>query len=121
MKTVVLNNIIIRKTDSSAIDAYAFAAEFSLLFVWYKSSPYVYRNVTEQDYTQLLNAKSKGKFIQSTIKSQYSAFRLKEPTPDDSIFHKLHSHTIDTLFVFNAKPAIATKPSWARGYFALNS
>ena len=56
----------------------AIGYEDNKLYVDYKSGSYVYYDVPQNLYTELLAAESKGKFMWAKVKGRYDYSRLEE-------------------------------------------
>lgn len=73
-----MNNINWIKVISSNLNKVAYDSNNSVLYVWFKSGwIYMYRGVSLKIYNDLLNAPSKGKFLDSYIKGVYPYHRLR--------------------------------------------
>lgn len=71
----------LKDVDSSNIDMVGYDEEQNLLFICYKSKNtverpmYVYDQVSQKEYDELLNAESKGKYVNSQIKPNHEYFK----------------------------------------------
>ena len=66
--------------QSSAISHVGYQPRRRLLYVTYRGSggSYVYVGVPQRDYDALLNARSKGAFVNERIKPRYKCQRLSD-------------------------------------------
>jgi hypothetical protein len=75
MKTILVNDLA--KVESSNINLVAFGT--NKLYVQFKNGGlYQYNNVMQEDYNNLKNAESVGKFLNTSIKPNYEFEKLED-------------------------------------------